>query len=319
MFGIKYLKSAPTTYIFHYGGGRLRRQGPGLSFFYYAPASVIVSVPLASHDLPFVFQEVTRDFQALTVQGQISYRVLDAGRLSALLDYSIYPDGTYLSDDPTLLEKRLVDYTQIAARSLIQGMMLREALVSVEKISAEVIKTLKESEQVALLGTEIMSFSITSARPSPEMARALEAEAREALQGKADEAIYERRNAAVLQERRIKESELATELAVEEKRRQIRESQMAADIAVEEQRSQLISRRVENDRSEADARAYALEATLKPVKDVDWRTLMAFGAGSSDPGVMIAMAFRELAENAGKIGELNVSPDLLKTLLGKGK
>jgi hypothetical protein len=34
---------------------------------------------------------------------------------------------------------------------------------------------------------------------------------------------------------------------------------------------------------------------------------------------MIALAFRELAENAGKIGELNVSPDLLQSLIGKGK
>jgi hypothetical protein len=30
---------------------------------------------------------------------------------------------------------------------------------------------------------------------------------------------------------------------------------------------------------------------------------------------MIALAFRELAENAGKIGELNVTPDLLTSLL----
>ena len=36
-----------------------------------------------------------------------------------------------------------------------------------------------------------------------------------------------------------------------------------------------------------------------------------------DPKLMIALAFRELAENASKIGELNMSPDLLKTLLAK--
>jgi hypothetical protein len=33
--------------------------------------------------------------------------------------------------------------------------------------------------------------------------------------------------------------------------------------------------------------------------------------------MMIALAFRELAENAQKIGELNISPDLLKSLLTK--
>ena len=44
MFGIRFLKSTPTAYIMHYAGGRLKREGAGLSFFYYAPASVIVYV-----------------------------------------------------------------------------------------------------------------------------------------------------------------------------------------------------------------------------------------------------------------------------------
>ena len=63
----------------------------------------------------------------------------------------------------------------------------------------------------------------TGINPDPAvMRRALEAEAREALQRESDEAIYARRNAAVEQERRIKESELNTEIAVQEKQRKIR-------------------------------------------------------------------------------------------------
>jgi hypothetical protein len=147
------------------------------------------------------------------------------------------------------------------------------------------------------------------------MAKALEAEAREALQRKSDDAIYLRRNNAVEQERIIKENELATEIAVEAKRRQVRETQMAAEIAIEEQRKTLIETRVENERKDADSRAYALETTLKHVRTMDWKTLMALSTGGGDPRAMIALAFRELAENAQKIGELNVSPDLLKTLL----
>jgi hypothetical protein len=99
---------------------------------------------------------------------------------------------------------------------------------------------------VAMLGVEMLGLSIVSIQPTPEMARALEAEAREALQRLADEAIYARRNAAVEQERRIRKSELNTQIAVEEKQRQIRETQMAAEIAVEEQRTALIDRRLES-------------------------------------------------------------------------
>jgi hypothetical protein len=90
---------------------------------------------------------------------------------------------------------------------------------------------------------------------------------------------------------------------------------MAGEIAVERQRAELIDRRSENERKDADTRAYALKTTLEPVRDLDWRTLMALGSAGSDPKLMIALAFRELAENASKIGEVNVSPDLLKSLL----
>ena len=67
---------------------------------------------------------------------------------------------------------------------------------------------------------------------------------------------------------------------------------------------------------DADSRAYALTETLKPLRDLDWKTLMALGGKGADPKAMIAIAFQEMAENAQKIGELNVSPDLLKSLIG---
>ena len=311
---LAYMKAPPTTYVLHFQGGRLRREGPGLAFWSLLPASTIVAVPLASHDVPFVFNDLAADFKAVTIQGQLTYRVADPRALAGLLDYSIRPGGGYVSDDPDKLPERLVQTTQILARGAVQGGSLREVLASSDSLVQAVLPALRDAPAVRLLGVEILGLSITSVKPTPEIARALEAEAREALQRESDEAIYARRNAAVEQERRIRESELDTEIAVHEKQRQIREAQMAADIAVEEQRAALIERRGRNERADADARAYALRATLEPLRGVDWRTLMAVG-GSADPKLMIALAFRELAENASKIGELNVTPDLLGSLL----
>jgi hypothetical protein len=57
-----------------------------------------------------------------------------------------------------------------------------------------------------------------------------------------------------------------------------------------------------------------LSVTLEAIKGVDWHTLMAL-AGKGDAKTTIAMAFRDLADNAAKIGELNISPDLLGALL----
>ncbi|HEY3446316.1 MAG TPA: SPFH domain-containing protein [Myxococcales bacterium] len=317
MFGIQYLKAAPTTYVLHFKGGKVKREGAGLSFFYYGPTSTVVNVPLGSSDVPFVFNEVTRDFQALTLQGQLTYRIADPKKVAGLLDFSVDSAGHHLSEDPSKLEERLVQATQVLAAGVVGKLSLREALVAGEALVEQVSAGLRKTEAVAMLGAEPLSLSILSIRPTPEMARALEAEARESLQRESDEAIYARRNNAVEQERTIKESELNTELAVEQKKREIREAQMRAEIAIEEQRTALISKKVENDKQDADSRAYSIEATLKPFKDADWKTLMAMSAGGGDPKTMIALAFRELAENASKIGELNVSPDLLKSLLSK--
>lgn len=335
---LSFIKVPPTTYVLHYQNGKIRHEGAGLSFFYWAPTSTIIAVPLASADVPFMFQETTSDFQSIALQGQLTYRVADPKRLASLLDFAVgRPNATYYQDasgDRTKLPERLVHASQALTRAIAQRLTLRDILVSSDLLVEETLAGLRASDLVSTLGLEILSLSITSVKPTPETARALEAGAREALQRRADEAIYARRNAAVEQERLIKESELNTEIAVEEKKRLIRETQMAAeiaveqkraevrktqmatDIAVEEQRSQLVNRRVENERKDADSRAYALTETLKPLRDLDWKTLMALSGKGVDPKAMIALAFQEMAENAQKIGELNVSPDLLKSLVG---
>lgn len=315
MLGIRYVKAAPTTYLIQYSGGRIKREGRGLSFLYVERTVTLVGVPVGSQDVPFIFNELTADFQQVSVQGQLTYRVVDAKKLAQLLDYSLAPNGSYRSDDPNLLSERLVREAQIHARLVTQRTPLREALRASDALVTEILAGLRASEFVGSLGAEVLGLSIVAVTPTPDMAKALEAEAREQLQREADGAIYDRRNAAVEQERRIKESELNTEIAVEQKRRAIRETQMAADVAVEEQRTALIDRKVENDRKDADSRAYALTVALAPVRDMDWKTLMAATAGGSDPRLQVAVAFRELAENATKLGELNVTPDLLRSLL----
>jgi hypothetical protein len=312
---LSFMKARPTTYVIQYQRGRVKREGPGLAFLYYNPTSSIVAIPIGSADLPFVFTELTSDFQTVTIQGQLTYQVTEPRQLAGVLDYSLDRRGQHASDDHQKLGERLVNAAQIQAHAVVQRLTLRQALVSTDAMVAQVLAGLRSDDAVRLLGVTILGLTIVAIKPTPEIGRALEAEAREGLQRQSDEAIYARRNAAVEQERRIKESELETEIAVQEKQRQIRETRMAADIAVEQQRSELLIKKSENERTEADSRAYALSATLQPVRDVDWRTLLAVSAGGTDPKLMIALAFREMAENAGKIGTLTVTPDLLSQLI----
>lgn len=333
MFGINYIKFDSMTYAIHYAHGNVKREGRGLAFFYYSPTSSITAVPLGSKDILFIFNETTKDFQTITIQGQITYAIENPKQLSEMLDFTL--DGGRKLNETNFekLNQRLNNEAQTATSSFIQSMGLKETLRSAREISDRIKAGLEQSDAVKLLGVSILSVDVLSVRPTPEMAKALETEMRESLQREADQAIYERRNFAVEQERKISESELNTEIAVQEKRKQINEKQaeikvkeaenarrlremtVAADLSVEEQRTKLIEMQVGNERKVADAKGYTLEKTLAPYKQLDWRTLMAINSKGISAIDNIGFAFRELAENSSKIGTLNITPDLLDTVI----
>jgi hypothetical protein len=317
MFGIRYFKAAPTTFVLQYVNGRVKRQGLGLSFFYFAPSSTLVAVPVGSTDVPFIFNETTADFQAVTVQGHLTFRVRDPQRLAALLDYSVGGDGSYRSDDPSKLPLRITYAAQNTMRSEIQSRPLRSDLVEADAIGRRVGESLATSPALEALGVELLGFSVLAIKPVPETAKALEAEARERLLRESDDAIYNRRNNAIEQERKIRENELNTEVAVQAKQREIEETRLQAQISLEEQRKQLVGTEAQNAKTRADAQAYLVEATLKPLTAMDPKALQVLAARSVDPRVLVAMAFQDIAANATKVGNLNISPDLLETLLQK--
>jgi hypothetical protein len=332
MFGFQHIKFDSMTYVLHYKSGRINREGRGLSFFYFAPTSSIAAIPLGSNDLPFIFNENTADYQRVTIQGQISYKIADPRVLADVLDFTVNDQGTYKKNDIEKLNQRIINEAQTATTSFIDGIKLKEAIRSAKGIEERILDGLRSSKAIGMLGIEILGANILAIQATPEMSRALETETREKLQQEADQAIYERRNFAVEQERKIKESELNTEIAVEEKQKQIaekkmesevqrvenerkiREMKLETDIAMENQRKLLIEQKTSNDRQEAETKGYVIETTLKPYRDMDWKTLTAMQS-NPDPRFNIALAFRELADNADKIGNLNISPDLLQSLL----
>jgi len=316
MFGIRYLKAPATTFVLHYRNGQVVRRGKGLSFLYFAPTSVLVQVPVTSVDMPFAFTETSADFQETTVQGNLTYRIVNPEGLAALLDYTVDQHGHYKSGDPSKVGERLIQKTQTAARSFIQSQNLRALLTSSSQLVDAIRQAMQSSDIVQQLGVEVLDVSVGSIKADPEMAKALQAEAREQLLKEADEAIYARRNASVELERTIKENEFKTEITIAEKQRLVSETKMSGDIAVEQQRSQLVETKAGNERKEAEARGASLQAILAPVKDVDWRVLLAV-QGNAQAETMISSAFEQLARNAEKIGQLNITPDLLQSLLPK--
>ena len=125
MFGINYYKAAPTTYAMQFVAGQVKREGTGLSFFYFAPSTTLVAVPIGSTDVPFIFNETTADFQTINLQGHLTFRVKDAKKLAGVLDYSITRSGDFASDDPDKIGLRITHAAQNAVRAEVQSKPLR--------------------------------------------------------------------------------------------------------------------------------------------------------------------------------------------------
>jgi hypothetical protein len=336
MFGINFIKFQPNEYGLMYKNGKVVKEGAGISFCYYAPAASIVMVPIVSNDCPFIFEEVTADFQTVSIQGQVTYRVVDCKRVAELLNFTLEVHRghkSYLSDDPQQIPVRISNLIRVMTKKNIEGLKLVEAIRASEILAQSILEDIRHNGEIGRLGIEILGLTVLAVLPNKETSRALEAETRERILKMSDDAVYERRNASIEQERGVKENEYNTDIAVENKRRQVRETQLEAEravmkmqneqenekldaaISLEEKRKTLIALAAENSKTEADAKAYELKAFMNALSGTETGVIKALAAMGMDPQALIAGAFQNLADNAEKIGHLNITPDLLREMM----
>ncbi len=279
-----YYKAEPTEYVLAYRGGRIVRAGAGQAFFYWVPDTSLVSIPTGTQDAPFILNETTGNFQAVSVQGALTYRIADPRAMAAILNFTVDPaTRQHRSTDPEKLPQRLLHAVQTHLRPELARRSLEDTLREAGDIASLVFARLQADPAVAAMGVECLSLFFSAVKPTPEMGKALEAEYREGLQRRADQAIYARRAAAVEQERQIKENELNTQVLLEQRRRE------------------LVDLEGENSARQAEYTARANDLWLQP-----WR--------QTDPRVLLALAFKLMGENAEKIGTLTITPELLASI-----
>ena len=334
MLGLKYYKADASTYVIKTVNGRARRQGRGLSFFYNEATTTIAAIPVNVQEAPFIFNLQTADFQDITIQGQLSFQIANPVSTAEMLNFSLKNDGlTFVSEDPLKLSDRVIRVVGTVIQNRIEISPLREAL----KISQELVNLLREKLEtdtaLEAMGIAPLDITVSAVKPRPETSKALEAEAREAILKEADDAIYSRRKFAVEQERTIKEAELQTQLSVQQKEQEIEESRiqnernllrattetererLEAGIDTERQRQELVALETDNRRQESDAEAYGISTRLKAFKELPVENLKAMALAKMQPEQLMAVAFESLAENAGKIGELTIAPDLFGQMM----
>ncbi|RRD96456.1 SPFH domain-containing protein [Clostridiales bacterium COT073_COT-073] len=334
MFGLRFMKFEPNNYVIVYKNGKIAKQGQGLNFWYYSPTGSIVKIPTDVMDEPFMFEENTFDYQPVTIQGNISYKIEDPLKTSTYVNFTLTPKGRAYLDSPLeSLSQKIKNAVVVSANKTISLLPLKQAITTREHIKDNILLNLKANEELNQIGVTIVNLSILGIKPNTETARALEAQTREQILKDADDAIYVRRNSSIEQERIVKENEYNTEIAIEEKKREIeerklkarqglqkqqnllKEEQIKADIQLEERKKEWVSLSSENIKIQADAKAYELSAAMKALEDTKQETLQALASVGMDSNRLIAVAFQELAKKAGSIGQLNVSPDLLRELM----
>lgn len=339
-----YIKFSPNEHVLRYKRGKLVAEGEGLAFCFWERTTAACAVPASGTDMDFIFEEITQDFQTVSVQGQLSCRVVDYHKIVKAFDYTVdLRTGKHLDKPMEKLAKRMVNIAHVLVKSHIGSIPLAEAIQPGRTLAEQVLAELQRSDECAQLGIAVTGFSILKIKATPETARALEAQTREQILKQSDDALYERRNASIDQERRVRENELNTEISVEEKKKSIKQTQLQtnrmvlegdtelkkievlseaereqirldAQIELERRRQELAQLRLNNAMKDADAEAYRIGAIMEAYNRLDPQVLVALAALNTDPSVLIARAFENLAQNAGKIGSLNISPELLECM-----
>ena len=316
---IRHLRAEPTEHVLRYRKGSLINAGAGLAFWFRPSAAAIAAVPLDDQDLPFVFHARSADFQELTVQGVITYRVADPERIARRVDFTIDLRSGQWTETP--LEQVNGLLVQMAQQYVIDELMtleLRAILATgVAPIRERITAGLSAEPTLGELGIEIAAVRVAGLAADNDVQRALQQPTREAIQQQADEATFGRRALAVEKERAIAENELANRIELARREENLvtqdganerrRAEEQAAAGAIKAQATDQVERMTAKRRADA---LHELEgaklAAERERADINTRL------GSQ---ILLAIAAHELAGQLGKVEHLTITPELITPLL----
>ncbi|PSJ42988.1 SPFH domain-containing protein [Allosphingosinicella deserti] len=304
------LRSDASSHVIRYRNGRIRQSGRGLVFWFRPETASIAELPMDDREMALFVKGRSQDFQSVAVQGTLTWRVADPELLASRVDFSIgLFTGAHQAEPIQRIETRLAGLVNQAALQHLAHAPVRALLdAGPEPLRRALEVALTADPAVADIGIELVAIRLTNLAPTSELERALQTPTFEALQQKADEATFERRALAVDKERAIAENELSnrTELARREKMLITEEADNARSRAAGLAEAQQVEAAAEADRIRTveSARAEAEQARIAIYRDLP-------------PGVLLGLAAREAAGKLDTIEHLNVTPDLLASLVGE--
>jgi regulator of protease activity HflC (stomatin/prohibitin superfamily) len=320
---LRHLRANPTAHVRHLSSGKLRHDGPGQAFWYRSLNAALSEIPIDDREQPLLFHGRTQDFQDVTVQATVTYRIADPAVASARIDFGIDPDrGVWRSTPLEQLGGLLTELAQQHALDLLAGMSLTRAMAEgMTAVRERIASGLAGDQRLADTGIAVVDVRVVAVKAEPDVERALQTPTREQVQQEADRATFERRAVAVERERAIGENELQTqiELARREEqlvaqrganaRREAEENAAAGEIAAEAEARRTVT--LAEARAEGTRLAGTAEGDAETARVAAYRDL--------PEAVLLGLALKELAANLPQVETLVLTPDpITKALAGLG-
>lgn len=307
---VRHLRSTGSVYVQHLSRGRVRHEGRGASFWFRPLSAALAEVPVEDRELPLLFHALTADFQDVTVQSALTYRIGDPAQAAQRLDFSIDPrTGRWVATPLEQIASLLAGTLQQTALQLLASLPLERAITTgMGQLRDTAMQSLTADARLSETGLEVIDVRIVAVRPESDVEKALQTPTRERVQVEADRATYERRATAVERERAITQNELATKVELAR-----REAELV------DQRGQNARREAE-EAAEADrVRAGAEAERIRTVGDAEAAAQTArFEAYAGvAPEVLWALAAQEAAGHLPDIGTLTLTPELLTPVLAR--
>lgn len=308
--GFRQLRAEASSHIQYFRKGKLERTGRGLAFLFLPDGASISEIPTDDRQLSFFFKGESADFQELSVQGTLMWRVANPVSLGDRIDFTVDLDlGLHVGQPIDQIHAVLTGLVQQFANAYLKEMGVRELLkAGIAPLQAAILNSFTSDHTLDEMGLELVGVSVAGLAPSSELSRALQAPTFESLQQQADEATFSRRALAVEKERAIAENELGNQIELATRQKE------------------LIARQDVNTRSEAEAAA----AAMKIEAEADADRIRVVGQAKVDmergrfeayekvpPSVLLALAAKEFAAKVNRIDNLTVTPDMLAGLVNQ--
>ncbi len=302
------LRADASQHVLRYSNGQLRQSGRGLVLWFMPDNSSLAEVPLDDREMALFVKGRSADFQDVNLQGVIGWRVREPERAADRIDFTIdVRDGRWKSRPLDSIQTRISGIaSQIALDHFAKASVRALLDAGIDAIREQLDKALTADPALTEIGVQVVSVRLSNITPSSELERALQTPTFEALQQKADEATFERRALAVEKERAISENELSTkvELARREKMLIAQEAANERDRATGAAETELIAANAEANRIREieGAKAEAERIHMEVYRDLS-------------PDVLLGLAARDFAAKVDRIEHLNVTPDLLASVV----